>query len=112
MALGVVARRVNCAAACCAGLAAARALGLRAVALRRGRFGGRLAASPAAADLIVVAAPTIPQASRQGSARHRTYHVLWELVHVFFEHPGACWSRGPSHDHSGMSWRGLHHVLG
>ena len=112
MALAIFTRWGNCQPACCAGLAAARELGLRAVALRQQRFGGRIEVSSAAADHIVVAAPTNPHGWSEGSARHRAYHVLWELVHVFFEHPGACWSRGPSHDHSGMSWRGLHHVLG
>jgi D-sedoheptulose 7-phosphate isomerase len=68
-----------------AGLETAKDLGLLTIALAGGG-GGRIAASPAVDHLLVVT-----------SGDHRvvkelhvtTYHVLWELVHVFFEQPGV-----------------------
>ena len=66
------------------GLAAARELGLLTIGLVGGEDGA-IAASPATDHLL---------AARSGDPRivkemHVTaYHVLWELVHVFFEQPG------------------------
>lgn len=66
------------------GLVAARELGLLTIGLVGGE-GGAIAASPAVDHLL---------AARSGDPRivkemHVTaYHVLWELVHVFFEQPG------------------------
>ena len=65
------------------GLAAARELGMLTIALTGGD-GGRIA-SGHAADHIVVARSEDPRVIKEV---HVTgYHVLWELVHVFFEHP-------------------------
>ncbi len=50
-----------------------------------GGEGGAIAASPAA-DHVLVAKSDDPQIVKE---MHVTaYHVLWELVHVFFEQPG------------------------
>ena len=69
----------------CRGLEEARSLGLLTVALAGGD-GGRLAASAAVDHLIVVPSDD-PEVVKE---MHVTiYHVLWELVHVFFEHPGV-----------------------
>jgi D-sedoheptulose 7-phosphate isomerase len=68
-----------------AGLQAAKAAGLLTVALA-GADGGAFAASPDVDHLIV---------ARSADARIvkelqvTAYHVLWELVHVFFEQPGV-----------------------
>jgi len=68
-----------------AGLEAARELGLLTVALTGGD-GGRIAASKAV-DHLLVAASDDPRVVKE---LHVTmYHVLWELVHVFFEQPGV-----------------------
>jgi D-sedoheptulose 7-phosphate isomerase len=68
-----------------AGLEAARELGLLTVALTGGD-GGLVAASKAV-DHLLVAACTDPRVVKE---MHVTaYHVLWELVHVFFEQPGV-----------------------
>jgi D-sedoheptulose 7-phosphate isomerase len=68
-----------------AGLEAARDLGLLTVALTGGG-GGAIAASPAV-DHALVAASDDPRVVKE---THVTmYHVLWELVHVFFEQPGV-----------------------
>jgi len=68
-----------------AGLEAARDLGLLTIALVGGD-GGQIAASKAA-DHLLVAASADPQVVKE---MHVTmYHVLWELVHVFFEQPGV-----------------------
>jgi D-sedoheptulose 7-phosphate isomerase len=68
-----------------AGLQAARELGLLTIALVGGD-GGRIAAG-AAADYLLMAASSDPQVVKE---LHVTiYHVLWELVHVFFEQPGV-----------------------
>ena len=48
--------------------------------------GGRVAASPAVDHLLVVAASD-PRVVKE--LQVTTYHVLWELVHVFFEQPGV-----------------------
>ena len=67
------------------GLAAARERGLLTVALVGGDGGaivsGRLA------DHVFVARSEDPRVVKE--VHVTTYHVLWELVHVFFEHPGA-----------------------
>jgi D-sedoheptulose 7-phosphate isomerase len=67
-----------------AGLALARELGLLTIALTGGD-GGRIAAANAADHLLTVASddPCIIK-----EMEVTAYHVLWELVHVFFEQPG------------------------
>lgn len=65
------------------GLVAARELGMLTIALTGGD-GGRIA-SRHAADHIVVAHSDDPRVIKE--VHVTTYHVLWELVHVFFEHP-------------------------
>jgi D-sedoheptulose 7-phosphate isomerase len=65
------------------GLATARELGMLTIALVGGD-GGRIA-SESAADHIVVACSDDPQVIKE--VHVTAYHVLWELVHVFFEHP-------------------------
>ena len=68
-----------------AGLEAAAALGLLTIALVGGD-GGRIAAS-GAVDHVLLAPSADPRAVKE---MHVTiYHVLWELVHVFFEQPGV-----------------------
>ena len=68
-----------------AGLEAARELGLLTIALA-GRDGGQIAAAKAA-DHLLVAGSDDPRVVKE---LHVTmYHVLWELVHVFFEQPGV-----------------------
>ena len=72
-----------------AGLEAARELGLLTVALTGGAVqsrGGPIASSKAV-DHLLVAASADPRVVKE---MHVTaYHVLWELVHVFFEQPGV-----------------------
>jgi D-sedoheptulose 7-phosphate isomerase len=68
-----------------AGLAAARNLGLLTIALAGGA-GGAIAAS-SAADHLVLARSDDPRVVKE--LHVTTYHVLWELVHVFFEQPGV-----------------------
>jgi D-sedoheptulose 7-phosphate isomerase len=68
-----------------AGLEAARALGLLTVALAGGDAGA-LAASPAVEHLIVARSDD-PRIVKE--LQVTAYHVLWELVHVFFEQPGV-----------------------
>jgi D-sedoheptulose 7-phosphate isomerase len=72
-----------------AGLEAARELGLLTVALTGGSVqsrGGPIATSKAV-DHLLVAASADPRVVKE---MHVTaYHVLWELVHVFFEQPGV-----------------------
>src|SRR6516225_10259390 len=68
-----------------AGLEAARELGLLTIALAGGD-GGQLAASKAA-DHLLVASSADPRVVKEMHVT--TYHVLWELVHVFFEQPGV-----------------------
>jgi D-sedoheptulose 7-phosphate isomerase len=68
-----------------AGLEAARELGLLTIALVGGD-GGQIAAAKTA-DHLLVAASDDPRVVKE---LHVTmYHVLWELVHVFFEQPGV-----------------------
>jgi D-sedoheptulose 7-phosphate isomerase len=72
-------------AAVLAGLEAARDRDLLTIALAGGD-GGRIAASKAV-DHLLVAASADPRVVKE---MHVTfYHVLWELVHVFFEQPGV-----------------------
>jgi D-sedoheptulose 7-phosphate isomerase len=67
------------------GLEVGRSVGLLTVALA-GSDGGRLAAGTAV-DHLIVAPSADPEIVKE---MHVTvYHVLWELVHVFFEHPGV-----------------------
>lgn len=66
------------------GLTVARELGMLTIALV-GRDGGRIA-SLGAAEHILVARSDDPRVIKE--VHVTTYHVLWELVHVFFEHPG------------------------
>jgi D-sedoheptulose 7-phosphate isomerase len=68
-----------------AGLVAAKDLGLLTIALAGGD-GGAIAASPAV-DHPLLAASDDPQVVKE--LQVTTYHVLWELVHVFFEQPGV-----------------------
>jgi D-sedoheptulose 7-phosphate isomerase len=66
------------------GLERGRELGLLTVALAGGE-GGRIATS-SAVDHAFVAPSDDPLVVKE---LHVTiYHILWELVHVFFEHPG------------------------
>jgi D-sedoheptulose 7-phosphate isomerase len=67
------------------GLDAARERRLLTVALVGGD-GGAVAAGRLA-DHVLVARSTDPRVVKE--VHVTTYHVLWELVHVFFEHPGA-----------------------
>jgi D-sedoheptulose 7-phosphate isomerase len=68
-----------------AGLEAAAGLGMLTIALVGGD-GGQIAASKAAAHLLV----TPSSDPRVVKELHVTvYHLLWELVHVFFEQPGV-----------------------
>jgi D-sedoheptulose 7-phosphate isomerase len=68
-----------------AGLATARELGMLTIALLGGG-GGAIAASPAV-DHALVTASADPRIVKEMHVT--TYHVLWELVHVFFEQPGV-----------------------
>ncbi|HEY6481207.1 MAG TPA: SIS domain-containing protein [Streptosporangiaceae bacterium] len=66
-----------------AGLSAARGLGLLTVALA-GAGGGGLAGSPDV-DHLLVTSSADPRIVKE--IQVTTYHVLWELVHVFLEQP-------------------------
>jgi len=68
-----------------AGLTAAKSLGLLTIGLAGGD-GGALKDSPAV-DHLLVAASTDPRVVKE--LQVTLYHVLWELVHVFFEQPGV-----------------------
>jgi D-sedoheptulose 7-phosphate isomerase len=68
-----------------AGLAAARHLGMLTIALAGGD-GGKIAVS-GVADHLLTAASGDPRVVKE--LHVTTYHILWELVHVFFEQPGA-----------------------
>jgi len=67
-----------------AGLQAARVRGMLTIALAGGE-GGAIAASPAV-DHLLLARSADPRIVKE--VQVTTYHVLWELVHVFFEQPG------------------------
>ena len=64
------------------GLRAARELGLLTVALMGGNGD-----SAAGADHVFEVRSDDPRVVKE--VHVTTYHVLWELVHVFFEHPGV-----------------------
>jgi D-sedoheptulose 7-phosphate isomerase len=66
------------------GLEAARQMGLLTVALVGGQ-GGPIAGSRAL-DHVIVAHTEDPRVVKE--VHVTAYHVLWELVHVFLEHPG------------------------
>jgi D-sedoheptulose 7-phosphate isomerase len=67
-----------------AGLETAREMGLLTVALTGGDHGQ---AAAKVADHVLVANSSDPRVVKE---MHVTmYHVLWELVHVFFEQPGV-----------------------
>ena len=68
-----------------AGLLMARELGLLTIALAGGD-GGRIAAAHVA-DHLLTAASDDPRVVKEMQVT--TYHILWELVHVFFEQPGV-----------------------
>jgi D-sedoheptulose 7-phosphate isomerase len=68
-----------------AGLEAARERGLLTIALAGGD-GGQIAASKAA-DHVLVTVSDDPRVVKE--LQVTAYHVLWELVHVFFEQPGV-----------------------
>jgi D-sedoheptulose 7-phosphate isomerase len=68
-----------------AGLAVARELGLLTIALAGGD-GGPLKDAPYV-DHLLLAASDDPRVVKE--LQVTTYHVLWELVHVFFEQPGV-----------------------
>jgi D-sedoheptulose 7-phosphate isomerase len=74
----------NCASVL-AGLVTAKDMGLLTIALAGGD-GGAIAASPAV-DHTLLAASDDPRIVKE--VQVTTYHVLWELVHVFFEQPGV-----------------------
>jgi D-sedoheptulose 7-phosphate isomerase len=74
----------NCASVL-GGLAAARDLGLLTIALTGGDT-GPLRDSPAV-DHLLVAVSDDPRVVKE--LQVTTYHILWELVHVFFEQPGV-----------------------
>jgi D-sedoheptulose 7-phosphate isomerase len=68
-----------------AGLAAARERGLLTIALAGGD-GGQIAAAKAADHLLLIPSDD-PRVVKE--LQVTAYHVLWELVHVFFEQPGV-----------------------
>ena len=68
-----------------AGLATAKERGLLTIALAGGD-GGRIAAAHVADHLLTVASDD-PCVTKEMQVT--TYHILWELVHVFFEQPGV-----------------------
>jgi D-sedoheptulose 7-phosphate isomerase len=74
----------NCASVL-AGLLAASELGLLTIALVGGQ-GGAIAASPAVGHVLATSSAD-PRIVKEMHVT--TYHVLWELVHVFFEQPGV-----------------------
>jgi D-sedoheptulose 7-phosphate isomerase len=73
------------------GLRTARAAGMLTVALVGGSGAGPDGAAPDTAadcaDHVLAAGSDDPRIVKEISVT--TYHVLWELVHVFFEQPGV-----------------------
>ncbi|HUK72026.1 MAG TPA: SIS domain-containing protein [Streptosporangiaceae bacterium] len=67
------------------GLTAARERGMQAVALVGGD--GGVIGARATADHLLVARSADPRVVKE--VHVTAYHVLWELVHVFFEQPGV-----------------------
>jgi D-sedoheptulose 7-phosphate isomerase len=74
----------NCASVL-SGMLTARELGMLTIALVGGG-GGAIAACPAV-DHLLVTSSSDPRIVKEMQVT--TYHVLWELVHVFFEQPGV-----------------------
>jgi D-sedoheptulose 7-phosphate isomerase len=74
----------NCASVL-SGLLTARELGMLTIALAGGD-GGAIAACPAI-DHVLITRSADPRIVKE--LHVTTYHVLWELVHVFFEQPGV-----------------------
>jgi D-sedoheptulose 7-phosphate isomerase len=74
----------NCASVL-SGLLTARELGMLTIALVGGD-GGAIAACPAVDHLLTIASAD-PRIVKE--LQVTAYHVLWELVHVFFEQPGV-----------------------
>ena len=68
-----------------AGLETAKGLGLLTIALV-GADGGPIASSEAVDHLLTVSSGD-PRVVKE--LQVTTYHILWELVHVFFEQPGV-----------------------
>ncbi|MEN3534741.1 SIS domain-containing protein [Microbispora sp. ZYX-F-249] len=68
------------------GLEAAHRLGLLTLALTGGDDGGPIGRSPAV-DHVLIARSADPRVVKE--VHVTTYHILWELVHVFFEQPGV-----------------------
>jgi len=75
----------NKSASVLAGLQAAKDLGLLTIALTAADS-GPIAASPSV-DHVLEAASDDPRVVKE--LQVTTYHILWELVHVFFEQPGV-----------------------
>jgi D-sedoheptulose 7-phosphate isomerase len=69
----------------------------RALALARGRGCLTVAFSPAGAEWELD--PPVSAAYVRQELVETLYHVLWELVHVFFEHRGLLEGRRPRHAH-------------
>jgi D-sedoheptulose 7-phosphate isomerase len=67
------------------GLEQARAIGMLTIAMLGGD-GGAIAAD-GLADHVLIAATTDPRVIKE--VHVTMYHILWELVHVFFEQPGV-----------------------
>jgi D-sedoheptulose 7-phosphate isomerase len=67
------------------GLEAAHERGMLTIGMA-GADGGAMTASPAV-DHLLVARSSDPRVVKE--VQVTTYHVLWELVHVFFERPGV-----------------------
>ena len=74
----------NCASVL-SGLLTAHDLGMLTIALAGGG-GGAIAACPAV-DHLLVTRSSDPRIVKEMQVT--CYHVLWELVHVFFEQPGV-----------------------
>jgi D-sedoheptulose 7-phosphate isomerase len=70
-----------------AGLETAAGLGMLTVALAGGADGGGRIAAAKVADHLLTAASDDPRIVKE--IHVTTYHILWELVHVFFEQPGV-----------------------
>jgi D-sedoheptulose 7-phosphate isomerase len=83
IALGIAADG-NCASVL-SGLLTAREQGMLTIALIGGD-GGAIAACPAV-DHVLITRSADPRIVKEMQVT--TYHVLWELVHVFFEQPGV-----------------------
>jgi D-sedoheptulose 7-phosphate isomerase len=66
------------------GLEAAKAMGLLTIALTGGQ--GAIGMSPAVDHVLAVSSGD-PRVIKE--VHVTMYHVLWELVHVFFEQPGV-----------------------